>query len=119
MDTSRQPSLVAAALLAAVALVHAVTAGSGSAARRWARTPPVLASADRAVIERCRENVEWIHDIEWAAACASNGEDDSPDCMLPNDRARLLNSARDAAEAQCFAEVRRARVAGIRRFAVQ
>ena len=76
---------------------------------------PAQGSVARERFEWCRENVAIVHDVYWASACkvlADQGGsglelvDDSPDCTLPDDRARLLNEARARAEQQCLEEAR-------------
>ena len=77
------------------------------------RLPPPGSTA-RASFDSCLQNVAVIHDLYWASACSVvaaekrrrgardvQEEDDSPDCMLPEDRARRLNEARAAAEEEC------------------
>src|SRR4051794_31688836 len=78
-----------------------------SASARSTLPPP--GSTARASFDACLQNVGVIHDLYWASACSVvaaekrrrgasdlQDEDDSPDCMLPEDRARRLNEARAA-----------------------
>lgn len=86
----------------------------------------------QATLATCREHATMVHDVRWAAACVSHAQghssrradcvrqrgpqaeaecdmllgpaDDSPDCMLPHDRAARLNAALAAAEGRCVQE---------------
>ncbi len=100
------------------------------------RSLPAPGSSARRALEWCNANVSMIHDVYWASACVVAAEeqrrrgtacllaaaserasergceaalqtpDDSPDCTLPEDRARPLNLARAKAEEQCLEEAR-------------
>jgi len=106
------PATAAAAiLLAGLAALPGLLGGRG-----WPRPASVIAPARphlpapgtraRERLEWCRENVAMIHDVYWAAACAAAASpanpDDSPECTLPNERARPLNAARAKAEQKCL-----------------
>ena len=102
--------------------------GVGPAAPSAGALPPAGSSA-RHDLEWCLQNVSIIHDVYWASACVVDAQaqrertaacvapraqqacedapepaDESPDCTLPEDRARGLNAARAKAEQQCLAE---------------
>ena len=100
MQIRAHSGAAAVLLLLAVAVLLAV---SGSLPHRAS-----LSGTQRAKVEWCLDNVSMIHDVHWAAACAKLAEetqgDDSPDCTLPDDRARPLNAARGKEEQQCFDE---------------
>lgn len=90
------------------------------------RTLPPPGSSARKSVDWCREHVDIISDVHWASACLAMAQeqqerlrrcrdgravagcelqpeppDDSPDCTLPEGRARVLNLARARAEQQC------------------
>ena len=72
--------------------------------RRTARVPPPMAVAPPAVqgVMPCLYHVMIIHDVHWAAACMKNDPpDNAPDCMLPPERAAVLNVAQQEAEGFC------------------
>lgn len=119
MHIPHRPEAAAAILLAGMALLHGVLGGSGGASLlRTAEAPSLPAPGSRAgqTLEWCRSNVTIIHDVYWASACSVVAEeqrrlhpdaaapDGSPDCTLPDERARLLNAARANAEEQCVQE---------------
>jgi hypothetical protein len=71
---------------------------------RTAREPASTAFAPPAVqgVMPCLYHVMIISDVHWAAACMKNEPpDDGPDCMLPPERAALLNRAQQEAEGFC------------------
>ncbi|MDB5958128.1 hypothetical protein [Ramlibacter sp.] len=107
----------AAILLAGVVALFALCGdGPGRdllSATSLPRLPPPGSNA-RVRFDACLQNVAVIHDLYWASACSVvaaekrrrrawdlQDEDDSPDCMLPEDRARRLNEGRAAAEREC------------------
>jgi hypothetical protein len=93
-----------------------------------------LPSPAQAALLECREHAAMLHDVQWAAACATHAQghaarraaclhqrgtdaadlcdvivgeaDDSPDCMLPEARAGRLNAELAAAEDRCMVEAR-------------
>jgi hypothetical protein len=101
----RIPSKAAAA--AALALLLAAVAATYLAAQRQPRiapapdlmavAPPVTAGG-----MPCLYHVMIIHDVHWAAACMKNDPPDNGfDCMLPPERAAVLNRAQEEAEDFC------------------
>ena len=115
MRIADHPEATAAILLVGLVALHGWLGGGLT----WPRSAALVAPARQALpapgsnarktLEWCRENVTIIHDVYWASACASAGKageaaDDSPDCTLPDDRARALNMARAKAEQQCLDE---------------
>jgi hypothetical protein len=120
MQIRHHPAMTAAILLGGMAVLHALLGGSGGASLLGAREPlplPSPASQAGKTLDWCRGNVSIIHDVYWASACSvvaeqqrqqlrEGGEtpDGSPDCTLPDDRARPLNLARAKAEQQCVEE---------------
>jgi hypothetical protein len=93
------------------------------------RRLPAVGTSERKTLDWCLHNVAMIHDVYWASACTTEADaqdgrrtaclhsasapdcvlagdppDDSPDCTLPEERARLLNAARAQAEQQCIDE---------------
>lgn len=120
MQIRHHPATTAALLLAGMAVLHALLGGSGGASllHPAAQRPlPAPGSHAGKTLEWCRANVSIIHDVHWASACSlvaeeqrkgnpAGGEapDDSPDCTLPDQRARPLNMARAKAEQQCLEE---------------
>jgi hypothetical protein len=115
-----RPERAAAMLLGGIAVLNAfmdVATGRPqrvSGAAPMARVLPVAGSTARKTMDWCLENVTMIHDVYWASACATEAKeqrapggeppDDSPDCTLPEGRARVLNAARAEAEQQCVDE---------------
>ena len=119
MQIRRHPATAAVILLTGMAVFHALLGGSGGASllRPVQRPAPSPASQAGKTLDWCRGNVTIIHDVYWASACSVVAEeqrkqpkpggeapDASPDCTLPDDRARLLNAARAKAEQQCVEE---------------
>ena len=89
----------------ALALLMAAAAGAFLAAGQNPRAEPTTlhAMAPPAThgVMPCLYHVMIIHDVHWAAACMKNETDDSPDCMLPTERAAVLNKAQQEAEGFC------------------
>jgi len=132
---SQRPEIAAVLLLVGIAALQALldaAAGWPQAVLRAAPAPPARAlpaagSSERKAMEWCLQNVAMIHDVYWASACSVEAElqqarrvacqphcgagfeppDDSPDCTLPEHRARELNAARAKAEQQCMDEALR------------
>ncbi|MES2999128.1 MAG: hypothetical protein V4787_00425 [Pseudomonadota bacterium] len=107
-----EPTMTAALLLSAMALLNAVMDSIGPglsqqlAAAQPARARSPQGEFERLAVEICRENVTIIHDVDWAAACMANPGDDSAECTLPDARAAKLNAARWAAEDRCVDDAR-------------
>ncbi len=76
----------------------------------WASACSVVAAEKKRQRTMCLETApssrDTSRDTSRAPACEpDNGDDDdSPDCMLPEDRARRLNEARATAEQECLDE---------------
>ena len=119
MHIRHNPATAAAFLLGGMAVLHVLLGGSGATSllRPPQYTLPSPSSHAGKTLEWCRANVSIIHDVYWASACSVVAEeqrkrrtegaeapDDSPDCTLPNDRALVLNKAREKAEQQCLDE---------------
>jgi hypothetical protein len=102
MRIQDHPGTAAAFLLAGMAALQGPLPVAPNASAE--RTLPLPGTSARMALEWCRENVSIIHDVHWATACATQGEDDSPDCTLPDDRASILNADRAQAEDQCLAD---------------
>ncbi len=131
MPLRRKP-LIATAIAVAAFGVAAVVAGlrSGTVQARAAPPTSSLSVAARTSLALCREHVAMAHDVQWAASCISNArghstrmaacmhkrgadavaqcemlvgpEDDSADCMLPDDQAGRLNAALAKSENRCI-----------------
>ncbi|HET8748619.1 MAG TPA: hypothetical protein VFM98_23700 [Ramlibacter sp.] len=127
---AQRPETTAVLLLVGIAALQALldaAAGWPQDVLRAAPAPPALPAAgsrERKAMEWCLQNVAMIHDVYWASACSVEAEmqqarrvacqphcaagleplDDSPDCTLPEHRARELNTARAKAEQQCMDE---------------
>jgi hypothetical protein len=119
MQIRHHPATAAAILLGSMAVLHALLGGSGGASLLHPAERPLPSPATPAgkTLEWCRGNVSIIHDVYWASACSVVAEeqrkatpapneapDGSPDCTLPDDRARSLNLARAKADQQCVEE---------------
>jgi hypothetical protein len=117
MRIQQHTQAAAAILLVGVLALFARLADRPGQEPLAATAPPTLpppGSNARASFDSCLQNVGVIHDLYWASACSVvaaekrrrgafdlQDEDDSPDCMLPQERARRLNEARAAAEQEC------------------
>lgn len=120
MHIRLRPETAAGFLLAGMAVLHGLLGGSGGASLQQRADGPALPSPTSKAgktLEWCRVNVTMIHDVHWASMCSVVAEeqrragrpqdespDDSPDCTLPEERARPLNVARAKAEQQCLEE---------------
>jgi hypothetical protein len=89
----------AALALSLVIVLGVVAAGM----HRGARAPPAKVAALPVVdgVMPCRYHVMIIHDVHWAAACMNHSADEGPECMLPPERAEVLNKAQEEAERFC------------------
>lgn len=129
MHLRDHPGTAAGILLACIAAHYAVSDRARSGPREATlpdvarATLPLPGSPARTTLDWCRENVAIVADVSWASACAAvagelrqrrsgcsdascafadEAADDSPDCTLPDDRARPLNAARAKAEQMCL-----------------
>jgi hypothetical protein len=97
----RASAATALALLLAAVLAALLAAGLESHTAR-APTPMAVTSPSLQGLMPCLYHVMIIHDVHWAAACMTNDPpDNDADCMLPPERAAVLNGARREAEGFC------------------
>ena len=137
MDIRLKAMQTVAIVLAAGALLSQFLGSRGMSLEDppWSQGARKAAVSDSrtAILGRCVENAQMIHDVYWATACMQVAEqqkaaharcmeaelgrehcdrqftpDDAPDCTLPPDRAATLNRAFELAEDRCVEESARA-----------
>lgn len=99
-----------------VAVMAAVLLGGGGGAYFYVsdgshhRPGALQVSLRSDVLDQCVEGARMTYDVQWAAACSTQGgEDDSAECDLPPAKAAVVNAWLNDAEKECLAEARRAR----------